>query len=268
MGRFTRLFFERFRQFQQWERSAQIGFVLAIVLATVSAVVSRRVDELRTPATIGAMGALITAQFIFMWAHRGMITPFTLAQRHYLHGEFDQAIAILETLRSADEADFKAITLLGNTYRQVGDLDKSEAVLYEAVNIKPDHYFPLYGFGRTLLTKGCYAEAVTAFEQGLELGAPSATHFDLGEALYRAGQVDDAKRSLLLVIEIPEGEPHRVLMATYLLQQMGEPIKPSYAQIDAGLRYWEAQAVLFADTVYGQAVQRDITHLSLMREEI
>lgn len=255
-------------QFQKWETAAQIGFVLALLLAIVALVTAQTLDAVRVPALIGGIGALFTAQIIFMWANRGMVIPFTAAQRHYLQGEFDETIAILEELRAADEADFKALTLLGNTYRQIGNLANSESILYEAVNIKPNHYFPLYGFGRTLLSKGCYAEAVEAYQKALALGAPLSTHFDLGESLYRADQFEDAKKNLLLVADIHDAEPYRVLMARYLLHQMGElaPLTPE--QIDAGLPYWQMQAKLFSDTAYGQAVKRDITHLSLMREEI
>ncbi len=268
MGRFTRQFTQLLRQFQRWEVTAQIGFVLAILLAVLALITAQTLAAVRVPALIGGIGALFTAQLIFMWANRGMVTSFTTAQRHYLQGEFNETIAILEALRTADEADFKALTLLGNTYRQLGDLAKSEAILYEAINIKPNHYFPLYGFGRTLLSKGCYAEAVEAYQKALALGAPLSTHFDLGESLYRADQFEDAKKNLLLVTDMRDAEPYRVLMAMYLLHQLGEPFPLTPEQIDEGLPYWQMQAELFSDTVYGQVVKRDITHLSLMREEI
>ncbi len=269
MGRITRRFVEIFQGFQQWEQSSQIGFVMAVLLGVSGLIVAGQADgTLRTQATVGAMGAVITAQIIFMWANRGMVTPYTRAQRAYLDESFHDAREILENLRQNDQADFKALTLLGNTYRQLGDLAQSEAILYEAVNIKPNHYFPLYGFGRTLLISGRYAKASDVFSRALEHGAPPATRFDLGEALFRDNKLSEARTTLKSAWDDVQEEPYRMLMIAWLLAQMGEEEEFLSAElIEQGLPYWETQVALFEQTPYGQLLVRDVHNLVSMHEE-
>ncbi|MBL8162756.1 MAG: hypothetical protein JNJ61_12280, partial [Anaerolineae bacterium] len=185
MGRLTARLIAGFRA---WERPAQIAFIIAVVLLLVALVVLRAgPPELRQPALIGFFGLFFGAQIIFMWANRTMVTPYTQAQRRYLAEDFDSARAILEKLHQSGKADVSSLTLLANTYRQLGMLDQSEEVVKRALEIRSFDHFPLYGFGRTLLVKGEYAEASARFQEALEAGAPPIVEFDLGEALFRQG---------------------------------------------------------------------------------
>lgn len=268
MGRITHRLHHLLKQFQQWEITSQIGFILAILFAVVAGLVASRGDEaLRDPATVGAIGSIITAQVIFMWANRNMVTPYTRAQRHYMRGEFETARDLLAKFHQREEADFKMLTLLGNTYRQLGDLNNSEQVLYEALNMQPDHYFPLYGFGRTLLSDGRYVEAAETIQKAIEYGAQDVVRFDLGEALYRAGQMDEAHRTLRAALDAIREEPHRLLMAHYLLWRSDEYDPPMQTLIDSGLPYWMETAGRFAHTPYGAALRQDIEQIGMLREE-
>ena len=155
-----------FRLWKKWDRISQFSFAFALFLILPVAIIGTSgSDDLRTPALGSVMGLVIVAQGIFMWANRNMVSEYTKAQRLYLQGEFDQARIVLEDIQNTDEYDLYARTLLGNIYRQLGDLNTSETILYEAVNMNPNHYFPLYGFGRTLLTKGQYQQAIDAIRQ-------------------------------------------------------------------------------------------------------
>jgi tetratricopeptide (TPR) repeat protein len=191
-----------------------------------------------------------------------MVTAFTRAQRHYLAGEFEQALELLETARRESNVDMRLLTLLGNVYRQLGALDESHHILYEALDKAPNHYFPLYGFGRTLLSEGNYAEAAQVLRRAVDAGAPTGVRVDLAEAYYRSGQRTEALAELKsLDLHTFGGEPHRQLLAIYLLFRLNGGGSPDAGIIDSGMLYWEATAERFRDTRYGTDLAQDIQHM-------
>jgi tetratricopeptide (TPR) repeat protein len=263
MGKLTASFIAQFRV---WDRPAQIAFVVAVVLLVLAGiVVGFGGQNLRTPSVIGFVGLVIATQIIILWANRGMVTTYTQAQRHYLNEDFDAARDLLEALRANGKADFRALTLLGNTYRQMGDLSNSEDVLLEALHNAPNHHFPLYGFGRTLLVEGRYAEAVDALTQALDAGSPPIVLLDIGEALFRKGSPQEAVERLQSVPVTDES--YRALMAAYLLHQLGVGDRPSANLIRAGLPYWDATVVRYHHTAYGQALSLDVETMRAYLEE-
>jgi tetratricopeptide (TPR) repeat protein len=254
----------RLRQdFPTWERSTQIAFILALFLLVVAAVlVLFGPAEARLGALIGVIGLLLVMEITVLWANRGMVTPFTQARRLYLAEDFEGARAILEPLRETKKADMRALTLLGNTYRQLGRLEDSHRVLYEALDKAENHHFPLYGFGRTLLSEGNYAEAAEVLQRSLTAGAPAAVGVDLAEALYRAGREREALDALTKVDEQTLAqEAPRLLMSQYLLYRMGEGSLPDEAVLRLGISYWVATATRFAHTQYGADLTQDIRHM-------
>jgi tetratricopeptide (TPR) repeat protein len=240
MGRITARLLE-------WDLPSRLALGLAVVLLLIE----------RQPAIICFFGLVVVLQIIVMWANRSMITPYTQAQRLYLTGDFERAREILEGLRDKDKADFRALTLLGNAYRQLGELDASEMVLREALTISPNHHFPLYGFGRTLLVQGRYAEAADFIGKAAAEGAPPVVQLDAGEALYRQGAGEEASALLQINRQLAQ-EPYRALMADYLLYQLGIGEVPTRALLETGLSYWQASAERFRHTAYGQALAKDI----------
>ncbi|PJF21181.1 MAG: hypothetical protein CUN56_12395 [Phototrophicales bacterium] len=257
MGKLTAFLINKFKA---WDRPSQIAFIMTLVLMIppVIALLSG-VQSLRQPAVVGLMGLIISAQGIIMWANRGMVTDYTRAQRAYMAGDFITARNTLETLYQTGKADYRELTLLGNTYRQLGDLPASERVLSEALNIHPRHYFPLYGFGRTLLVQGRFAEAQHTLEAALQHDAPPAIHFDLGEAMYHQGNEPVA------VVHLSQALPHldeaRRFMAVLLLYNMGKGAPPDAELIAAGWAYWQAQVTLFQHTPYGEALKGAMSHV-------
>jgi len=259
MGRLTSFWLHRYLN---WDHSSQMGFLIAIgllLLALVVALVGP--SELQQPATIGAMGLVITAQVIFLWANRGMVAEYTRAQHHYLDSDFESAKAILEELRDSGRADFRALTLLGNTYRQLGQLGESEVVLLDAVDLAPKHPFPVYGIGRTFMAYGRYPEAAGALDQALKDGGAEVIWFDAGEAHYRLGNTLRAIELLQSALPHVQDEPHRALMATYLLSRLGAGEPPAYELVQQGLPYWERQSRVFGATPYGTALAQDIANI-------
>lgn len=251
------------RDFATWDRPTQIAVALGGVLLLAAVVIAALAPpDVRTPILIGAGLLLVVVEIAVLWGNRGMISDYAEAQRHYLAGDFESAVRVLEGLRAKKQSNARALTLLGNTYRQLGRLAESEAVLYEAVDKTPDHYFPLIGFGRTLLSRGDYARAVDAFERALEVGAPPLTRVDLGEALYRRGEPERARAALIESLGVQfEDAPERALIRAYLLYRLGESTVPTAETLRAGLPFWEASAVRFADTPYGAALREDVDHM-------
>ncbi len=80
--------------------------------------------EQRSIILISFAGLLIVIEISVLWGNRGMVSAFTQAQRLYLDGDFAATRDLLESVRA--KADARALTLLGNTYRQLGQLDQSE----------------------------------------------------------------------------------------------------------------------------------------------
>lgn len=264
MGRITRYWLN---VFQSWEASTRIAFVIALALLALCFVLLLIGPEnLHQPVLIGFIGLVFGTQIIFMWGNRHMVTPYTQAQRFYLAEDFVSARKILETLQENGKADVNALTLLANTYRQLGLLDESERVVKKALDIRPFDPFPLYGFGRTLLVKGIYAEAIEVIKRAIEAGAPPVVRFDLGDALFRQGSAEEAITYLSDTAD-HEDESFRALMREYMLYRLGVGEKPGRERIEAGLPYWQETAQRFALTPYGQLLADDIGELQALLEE-
>lgn len=264
----TQLLLDALRQFRDWDRPAQSGLAMALVLLVpVFFVAAAGPQDLRRPATFSAMALIFVAQAIFLWANRTMVTPYTKAQRQFRAGDFNAVLTTLEPLYGTQQADFRVLTLLGNAYRQLGRLPESHTVLYEAVHSSPDHYFPLYGFGRTLLCEGAWSEAVTYITRALDCGAPAAVRFDLAEAHYAAGDVVQAVELYRAALIAFSDEPHRLLMAQYRLHRHAGAAPPQAGLLAAGLPYWEEVADVHRAAPYGEQVAQDLVALrALVRE--
>ncbi len=249
------------RRFKQWERSVQIAVVTALVLFVVIVVIAGvGPQELRLPAVIGIIGLMLVLQVLVLWANRDMVTAYTEAQRAYLRGDFEAARAVLEA--QGEAADARALTLLGNTYRQLGKLEESEQVLGLALAQHPGDQFPLYGLGRTLMAQGRYAEAADRLEAALKGGAPDVVQVDLAEAYYRLDDAEGARRALAALGEV-EQEPYRRLIVAMMRWRLGDAPKPDDELVREGIAYWQATAERFGHTAYGAAVAADVAGMLL-----
>jgi tetratricopeptide (TPR) repeat protein len=247
------------RDFKTWDRPTQIAVILGLALLALLLIVAFAVPELRQSALIGAGGLLLISEAAALWGNRGMISLLSQAQRRYLDGDLTGTVTLLEEARVRGKVDARALTLLGNTYRQLGRLTESESLLSEAIDKAPNHYFPHYGFGRTLLAKGDYAGAVEAMRRAVALGAPSVVRLDVGEACYRAGLFDEA---LVELDSTTPDETYRQLMRAFLLHKIAARFPPPSPElIREGLPYWVATAERFRHTAYGAALHNDIEEL-------
>jgi tetratricopeptide (TPR) repeat protein len=257
------------RDFKVWEKSTQTAFIMALILLmSACGLLAFAPQTERLPILIG-IGSLITMlQLITMWGNRHMVTAYTQAQRHFMAGDFEAACAVLEQERAQGHSDMRALTLLGHSYRRVGKLDASERVLYEALDKSPNHNFPLYGLGRTMLIKGDYERAVEYLKAALAAGAPPITQFDLAEAYFRQGKTEQGRgvlQQIMPVLDSPAvsqgDESYRTLMAHFWMEL---PIDRHL--LASGLPYWQALAILFATLPYGQAVADEVAVLQRINE--
>jgi tetratricopeptide (TPR) repeat protein len=254
------------RQFRTWDVASRVSFGIAFILFwVVLALLSFGPDVVRDYALAGVVGLLLAMQLIVLWGNRTMIMPYTKAQRHFMAGDFARARDVLEAeiehqRQIGKKVDSDTLTLLGNVYRQLGNLTKSQQLLRDALKIGPKSHFSHYGLGRTLLAQGDYIAAANHIEQAVDLGAPPVVIFDLG---YVYAHLDEPEKAVTMLQKALQetDEAHRQLMATYLLHQFGAGDAPDHELIAAGLPYWHEEASRFSQTLYGQQVQKAIDEL-------
>ncbi|MCL4250227.1 MAG: tetratricopeptide repeat protein [Anaerolineae bacterium] len=248
------------RDVSAWDRPTQAGFVLALGLLAIAVLLFFIApQEQRQTILIGIGALIIVTQILVMWGNRTMVAPLTQAQRAFLRGDLEGAVALLEPMRASGEADARTLTLLGNAYRQLGRLDESAAILSEAVDNSPNHHYPLYGFGRTLIVQGNYADGVAFVKRALEAGAPPAVRFDIAEAYYRQGNIEDLV-AVLSDVDVAGEEPRELLLSLWRWRYAGAP-SPRRELLEGGIVFWEVQAERFAATPYGASVGNDVTYL-------
>ena len=214
--------------------------------------------NLRQPAIVAAFGLVIVCQIIIMWGNRGMVTPYTQAQRYFRDGEFEKARDTLQAeINASKRPDVNQLILLGNSYRNLGEVEQSEEVLRQAVSIWEDYHFGRYGLGRILMARGEYMAALDELVLAKEYGAPELVHFDIAHCHYRLGDLETAT-TLLQSEDLAVYEPHRRLMSLLILSKKSEDVQPSTQDLEQGLEFWQAEADRFTHTVYGQSLQSDI----------
>ncbi|MDX2136510.1 MAG: tetratricopeptide repeat protein [Chloroflexota bacterium] len=252
------------REFPTWERPVQISMVIALCLLLVMVVLFLGApDDARQNVLIGIGALTLVTQIIWMYGNRGMVTPVGKAQRAYLRGDYAAVLEALEPQHAAGNADSTTVMLLGNAYRQLGRLDESLAVLSEAVDKYPNHHPSLYGFGRTLIIKGNFAEGADWIERALTAGAPPMLRFDLAEAYYLLGERERAQAALEAT---DTSEPQRALMSAYWRWRYANAPAPATTLIEAGIGYWQALTERFAETPYGLAVAQQVYELQALRK--
>lgn len=261
---------------QQWDTPSKVAFVLACGLLVVVGGAMLTVDgNTRTPTIVGFVGLLFVLQMIVLWGNRHMVTPYTTAQRAFMAGDFVRACAALEAwlmptpenLASLAHKHNDGVVLLGNVYRQLGDLAHSETLLTHAVTTRPHSHFAWYGLGRTQLAMGKYQESLTSIKKSLSQGAPSVIQFDIGHVSVRLGDAVAAQEHLQAVFA-SLNEAHRQLMAQWWLHQAAQMPAPSQALLVAGLPFWQEEIKRFAGTPYAQALVQDVDALNRLIQEV
>ncbi len=241
--------------------------LLAVALIALATLGPR---EWQLVAVLALVALLVLVQGYILWRLWRQSPTFRGARDAYLRGDFEGAVRLLEGSRDTRGLDPVAETLLGNAYRQLGRLEESERVLRSAYQAEPHAPLPAYGLGRTLLVRGQYAEAASLMADALANWGRPVILADLGLAQYRAGMWAEAVASLQEAVGL-ELEPHRALMAHYLLWRLRErpadgALRAALEPFREGLDVWRAEAERFSGTPYGVALAEDIARIEEVLE--
>lgn len=218
-------------------------------------------------AVIGLFGLFVVVQGVILvrlWQQRPAVRQ---ARRLFMQEDFEGVVRVLEADRDAGQSDAVSCTLLGNAYRQLGQLPASETLLREALDHDPASPFAAYGLGRTLLAAGQFGDAAALIGQAVEQGGQPVILIELALAHFYGGDQAAALAALKRSDEYSL-EPPRMLMGRYLRWRLGElDDEAARAQLGAqvaGLALWKAEAARFASTPYGVALSADLQTLAAL----
>jgi len=89
--------------------------------------------------------------------------------------------------------DAKAMEDLGAQYIELGDIDKAEKVLKQAMQIDPNRFSILFNLGVVYVKEGQWVEALESFVKAIELNPKDAdSRYNCGLVLEKIGQIDAA----------------------------------------------------------------------------
>lgn len=251
------------RDAQAWDRPVKIGVGMALVLLVVVLVLTLSAPQEARPLMIGGLIALVfVLQGLILWGNRHLVTAYTQAQQQFLAEDYTGARdTLLASLTELDQKgkrpSVETLTLLGNTYRNLGLLAESEDILTTALKRQPQNPFPLYGFGRTLLAAGRFADAETYFRQALEMGGTAGMLFDVALAQGFQDLSEEAFTTLRRITEDTTQDVTRRWMAQQILP-LGRRVRIDLSVEDVAFakQFWRKEAERFAATPYGQKIRQ------------
>jgi len=180
----------------------------------------------------------------------------------YREGRYEEALQAYERARSIAPDHARVYANLAAVYHQLDRTDEAAAVLQRSLEIAPDTV-TYSNLGTLLYFEGRYAEAVSAFERGVELGA--ATYLRWGNladaqrmvATERAKAHASYKTAIRLVREHLHANPTdvnaRSTLAVYLVRD--EQPQEALTELNAVL----AQTPLIPGTLFNCSVVAELT---------
>jgi serine/threonine-protein kinase len=180
----------------------------------------------------------------------------------YREGRYEEALQAYDRARALAPDHARIYANLAAVYHQLDRTDEAAAVLQRSLEITPDTV-TYSNLGTLLYFEGRYAEAVSAFERGVQLGA--ATYLRWGNladaqrmvATERAKADATYKTAVRLVREHLHANPNdvnaRSTLAVYLARD--EQPKEALAELNAVL----AQTALIPGTLFNCAIVAELT---------
>ena len=127
-----------------------------------------------------------------------------LARAYEMDGNTAAAIETLEQLMAYSEYGYRPLLELARLKRDAGDLEGAAESLGLAMYISPMELEAHREYGEVLLEGGMFLEAAREYEVLLALDTPdvATTYYQLASAQYSAGQLPEARRSILESLKI------------------------------------------------------------------
>jgi tetratricopeptide (TPR) repeat protein len=245
------------------DRRLIVSAVLALIAALLLLLLAiAGPPEARLWMALGLILLLVLIQVVLLFFRPPDRSAFGLAREAFVAGDYTSAAEQLERL-IAIRPTARSYTLLGNTYRQMGRLDDSHTAITQALELRANDAYALYGMGRLELAKGRFEAAADWFDRALKAGAPANVACDLGFAEYFLGNREAALRTLQKTTRIMRLEPYRVYLTNAILYVLIQDKTSEGAKIaltnlksaPTGAAYWEAEAQRHAETTYGEALR-------------
>ena len=240
------------RRLPAWDAPVRLSFAIAVFMLLLLLLLGfGGPRDIQLPARVGAFGLLVTTQLIFLWGNRRDASPYHEAQKHFIAQDYQAARDVLEGMPQAGRASVDALVLLGNTYRNLGQFDKSRLALDRALALNPIHHLALFSAGKLRLVIGEYATAVDFIFRALEAGAPEIVKFELGQACYLLGDSGRAKQHFADARAVLADDPAQTLLLQYYLHVMLAGEMPSNGLIRYNIEVWQQEILRYHGTPYG-----------------
>ena len=132
------------------------------------------------------------------------LAPGHVVRRYFALEQYKEAIDILEDVLAADPGNVEAIYWTGLAHEGLGNLQKTESYLREAISLAPEYADALNALGYFFAENGTNLdEAVDLIKKALKQSPKQAGYIDsLGWAYFKQGKLDEALRQLEMAIHL------------------------------------------------------------------
>jgi Tfp pilus assembly protein PilF len=130
----------------------------------------------------------------------GFLLPYnTLGVIYHRHNNFPQAEYIYRQILAQQPENLTALSNLQSTLEKAGRHNEAAKLLVALRQLQPHPPFYFLDLGKTAMAQGNYEEARRLFEREIKRDAYNdESHFWLGLAYYRLGELQKAKEELLI----------------------------------------------------------------------
>lgn len=152
-------------------------------------------------------------------------------------GQFDQAIATLETALQNEPFSAEVYNNLASAYMRKWELEKAEDLLNTSLEVRPGYAVAHINLGLLYLIVGRYEDTIDHLERSLELLPNNAgARNNLAVALLRVGRYDESREQLqqLIADDPARASAYFNVAITYVLEQQ---FQEAMQYIELGRRY-------------------------------
>ncbi|MDE0300373.1 MAG: tetratricopeptide repeat protein [Candidatus Poribacteria bacterium] len=132
------------------------------------------------------------------------LVPGRIARQYFAMGQYDEAIDILEDVLNDDPENVEAVYWAGLAYEGLGNNQKTEFYLRQAISLAPKYADALNALGYFFAENGTnLEEAVDLIKMALKESPKQASYIDsLGWAFFKQGKLDEALEQLEIAMRL------------------------------------------------------------------